>query len=283
LASAASELRSEATNHSLAIAVCDVRSRGACDELIREVTARNGPIDILINNAGVIEVGPLVVQTHDDFREAMDTHFWGPLHTTSAALPGMRARRRGHIVNVSSVGGTIGVPHLAPYSASKFAQIGYTQALAAEAKAYGIAVTSVVPGLMRTGSPDHAIFKGRHRAEYAWFTLSDANPLLSTSADAAARRIMRAIRRRQHNVTIGWTAKAAQVATALLPETTTRLLAVAARLLPTAGPNQTHRYSGAESHSKWTENPLTALNSLAQDDLNQTPLPGGKRANDANG
>jgi hypothetical protein len=135
---------------------------------------------------------------------------------------------------------------------------------------------------MRTGSPDHAIFKGRHRAEYAWFTLSDANPLLSTSADAAARRIMRAIRHRQHNVTIGWTAKAAQVAAALLPETTTRLLAVAARLLPTAGPNQTQRYSGAESHSKWTENPLTALNSLAQDDLNQTPLPGGKRANDAN-
>lgn len=263
---------------SLAVRVCDVRSQAACDELVRDVIERRGSVDILINNAGVIEVGPLAAQTVDDFREAMDTHFWGVLFMTLAVLPAMRARRSGQIVNIASVGGVVGVPHLAPYAASKFAQIGLTQAIAAEAKADGVTLTSIIPGLMQTGSPDHAIFKGRNRAEYAWFTLSDANPLLSTSARSAVERILRAIRRREAVATIGWSAAAAKSINALFPRTTARLVAFAASLLPdlegaNAADARAGRVDGAASHSAWTENPLTALNARAAERTNQLPLP----------
>ncbi len=248
---------------------CDVRDEAACRAFLAAAVEHAGPIDILINNAGVIEVGPFADQTLADYREAMDTHFWAQLYTMLAVLPAMRARRSGQIVNIASVGGVIGVPHLAPYSASKFAQVGLTQALAAEVAADGVTITSVQPGLMITGSPGHAIFKGRRRSEYAWFTLSDANPLLAVSVDAAARTIVAAIRQRRYQVTIGWTAQCARLANALLPQTTTRALALAARLLPAAGGDGTERHTGVESRSAWTENPLTALNTRAEAETNQ--------------
>ncbi len=253
----------------LAAEVCDVRDRAACDRLIRASEERFGAIDVLINNAGVIEVGPIEDQTVVDFRTAMETHFWAPLYTMLAVLPSMRSRRNGWIANVASVGGVMAVPHLAPYSASKFAQVGLTQAFAAEVAGDGVKITSVIPGLMLTGSPDHALFKGRHRAEYAWFTLSDANPLLATPADIAARRIMRAIRRGDAQVVIGPTAQLARTVNALLPNTTARLLAVAARLLPASGGVESARRTGEQSHSGWTQNPLTALNRIAMDEANQ--------------
>ena len=254
--------------------VCDVRDRAQCERFIADSLERHGSLDILINNAGVIEVGPLVEQTIDDYREAMDTHFWGPFHTTSAVLPTMRARGHGSIVNIASVGGVIGVPHLAPYCASKFAQVGFSQALAAEAGADGVCVTSVTPGLMITGSPDHAIFKGRNQAEYAWFTLSDANPLIAVPVDRAARAILRGIRLGRNQVTIGWTAHLVRIVNALFPNTTTTLLGLAARLLPAAGGIGTQRRTGQESRSAWTQNPLTALNARAKRRTNnETPPP----------
>jgi short-subunit dehydrogenase len=268
LEAAVQKLRSN--GGSIAGVTADVRERTDCDRLIAFATDNNGPIDVLINVAGVIEVGPFSVQTIDDFREAMDTHFWGPLHTTLAVLPGMRERGCGHIANVASIGGLVGVPHLAPYSASKFAQVGLTQALRAELATEGVNVTSIIPGLMITGSPDHAIFKGRNRAEYAWFTLSDANPLLSVSADTAAQRILRAIRKNEAQVVIGATAKLAQLLNALFPQTTAALLAFAARLLPGPGGIGTDRRTGAQSHSAWTQNPLTWLNRAAAQRNNQT-------------
>ncbi|MFN2460350.1 MAG: SDR family NAD(P)-dependent oxidoreductase [Candidatus Velthaea sp.] len=237
--------------------ICDVRDRLQCEALVREVEARGGPLDILINNAGTIEVGPLADQTVDDFREAMDTHFWGPLYLMLAVLPGMRARRGGRIVNIASVGGLVGVPHLAPYCASKFAQVGLTQAVAAEAAADGVQITSVCPGLMYTGSPDHAFFKGRYRAEYAWFAISDANPMLSVSPEAAVRRILRAIRRGEAQALIGTLPKVAKTLNALFPETTSRLLALSARMLPPSGGVGTERRSGADSHSAVAPSILT--------------------------
>jgi NAD(P)-dependent dehydrogenase (short-subunit alcohol dehydrogenase family) len=271
LQSAAAQLG--AVGDSLTVVQADVRERADCERLIATAVQQNGPVDVLINNAGVIEVGPFSVQTVDDYREAMDTHFWGPLYTMLAALPAMRARHSGQIVNVASIGGVVGVPHLAPYSASKFAQIGLTQALGAELAADGIRMTSIVPGLMITGSPEHAVFRGRNRAEYAWFTLSDANPLISVSADAAARRILQAIRRGKAQAVIGPTAKGAQVLNALLPQTTTALLRFAGGLLPAAGGIGTERRTGAQSHSAWTQNPLTWLNRSAAERNNQSAHP----------
>src|SRR5438105_11734706 len=104
--------------------VCDIGNREAAQTLVREVIARTGRIDVLINNAGVIQVGPLEHMQRGDFEEAMAVHFWGPLHTMLAAIPEMKRQGGGRIVNISSIGGKIGVPHLAPYCASKFALTG---------------------------------------------------------------------------------------------------------------------------------------------------------------
>ena len=84
----------------------------------------------------------------------------------------MRARGEGTLAFITSIGGKIGVPHLAPYSSAKFAEVGFAQALRAEVAKDGVHVLTVVPGLMRTGSPTHAQFGGDAEKEYAWFTAS---------------------------------------------------------------------------------------------------------------
>src|SRR5262249_21748751 len=157
---------------------CDVTDRKQADALVATVLARWRPIDVLVNNAGTICVGPQETMTEEDYREAMQTNFWGPLHMIEAVLPGMRQRRSGRIVNIASIGGKVSVPHLLPYSASKFALVGLSEGLRAELAKDGILVTTVCPGLMRTGSPRNATFKGQNTAEYAWFSISDSLPLL---------------------------------------------------------------------------------------------------------
>src|SRR5262249_8631682 len=174
---------------------CDVTDRDAVSRMVQDVTDRLGNIDALINNAGTIAVGPIETMDVDDFSRAMNVNFWGPLYATFAVLPGMRRRRSGRILNVASIGGKISVPHLLPYSASKFALVGFSEGLRAELRADGIEVTTVCPGLMRTGSPRHALFKGQHRKEYAWFSISDALPGLSMDADRAAMEIVEALKR----------------------------------------------------------------------------------------
>src|SRR5262249_20426391 len=159
---------------------------------VQHVKEALGPVDVLINNAGVIQVGPMEVQTPEDYEVALRTHFWGPLHMTLAVLPHMKARRSGRIVNISSIGGKITAPHLLPYCASKFALTGLSEGMRAELMKDGIQVTTVCPGMIRTGSPYNALFKGRNRAEFAWFTILDSLPVISMSANRAARIILRA-------------------------------------------------------------------------------------------
>src|SRR6185503_4123757 len=119
-----------------------------------------------------------------------------------AVLPEMRARREGRIVNITSIGGKISVPHLLPYSASKFALVGLSEGLRAELAKDGIVVTTICPGLMRTGSPRNATFKGQHRAEYAWFSIGDSLPVTAMSADRAARQILTACKRGEAEVVL---------------------------------------------------------------------------------
>ena len=243
---------------------CDVRNQAHAEALIAQVEARHGRVDVLVNDAGVIEVGSVWDQSLEDFRESVETHIFGPLHTMRAVLPSMRARGDGRIVNVASIGGLVGTPHLAPYSAGKFGLVGLSQAYAAEVAHDGITVTCVCPGLMRTGSPDHAIFKGRTRAEYAWFTLSDSNPLLSASTRHAVVTIVHAIARRKPFVTITPLARAAQIVNAVAPATTTRLLGLVARMLPPPLNDETVRREGAQSHSPLAPSILTALDRIAK-------------------
>src|SRR5205085_666780 len=181
---------------------CDVTERAQVKELVEVVTRHFGGVDVLVNNAGVIQVGPVEVMTLEDFEQAMAVHFWGPLYATLCVLPQMRERRDGRIVNISSIGGKIGVPHLVPYSASKFALAGLSDGLRAELAKDNILVTTVCPGLMRTGSPRNATFKGRHRAEYAWFAISDALPVTSIQAERAAGQIVAACKRGQAELVI---------------------------------------------------------------------------------
>src|SRR5207248_3538573 len=105
-----------------------------------------------------------------------------------------RGGRGGRIANVTSIGGKVAVPHLLPYACAKFAAVAYSEGLRAELAGEGIAVTTIVPGLMRTGSFLHASFRGDTEREYALFSLLANAPLASMDAERAARRIVRATR-----------------------------------------------------------------------------------------
>ncbi|MDQ3742929.1 MAG: SDR family NAD(P)-dependent oxidoreductase [Acidobacteriota bacterium] len=242
---------------------CDVTDRAQVKELVAVVTHHFGSVDVLVNNAGVIQVGPLEVMTLEDFEQAMAVHFWGPLYATLCVLPQMRERREGRIVNISSIGGKIGVPHLVPYSASKFALTGLSDGLRAELAKENILVTTVCPGLMRTGSPRNATFKGRHRAEYAWFAISDSLPVTSIQAERAARQIVAACKRGQAELVITTQAVMAVKFRALFPEATADLLALVNRLLPGPGGIGRRKARGRESESTLAPSILTTLTDWA--------------------
>jgi NAD(P)-dependent dehydrogenase (short-subunit alcohol dehydrogenase family) len=243
---------------------CDVRDRTEVSEMVRAVEERFGGIDVLVNNAGVIQMGPMEVMTHVDFEKAMAAHFWAPLNTMMAVIPGMKARKSGRIVNISSIGGKVSVPHLVPYCASKFALTGLSRGLRAELLKDGIAVTTICPGLMRTGSPRNAGFKGKHRYEYAWFSISDASPLISVSAENAARQIVRACQRGRAELVISVPAKVAVLFDTLFPELTTDIFALANKfLLPAAGGIGEREAKGKESSSALSPSVLTTLNERA--------------------
>ena len=243
---------------------CDVRRRAEVRHAVDMVLDRWRTIDILINNAGVIQVGPLEHMTREDFENAMATHFWGPLQLMQECIPVMRRRSFGRIVNISSIGGKIEVPHLAPYCASKFALTGLSDAVRAELNQYGIRVTTVNPGLMRTGSPRNANMKGQHESEYAWFAIADALPGISVSAESAARRIIEACRFGDSDLTIGPQARAATWANAIAPGIVAAGMMLATRFLPgPTGSEGDRQKRGWESQSRWAPSIVTHLGDRA--------------------
>src|SRR5690606_5069741 len=137
--------------------VCDVSDRDRVQDMVDRVSDRFGRIDILVNNAGIIQVGPMATMTWEDYEQALAVSFWGSVNCTLAVLPQMRVRREGRIVNIPSSGAKIAIPHLLPYSAAKFALRGFSEGARAELAKDGIVVTTIVPGLMWTGSPVNAL------------------------------------------------------------------------------------------------------------------------------
>jgi short-subunit dehydrogenase len=210
----------------------DVTDAEGMAGLVADVEENLGPVDVLVNNAGIIQVGPVEAMTLDDYRRAMDVMFWGALHAAEAVLPRMRSRRRGTIVNVTSIGAAVGIPHLAPYDAAKFALRGWSEALGAEQARHGIAVVTIVPGLMRTGSFGHALVKGRRYVEASLFSLLSSLPLLTVSAERAAERIVLAIERGERFVVVGLPARALRIVHSLLPGAVVRGLGLVNQLLP---------------------------------------------------
>lgn len=227
---------------------CDVRHEAEVNNFVQQVESRFGRVDVLVNNAGVIQAGPLENQTLEDFREAMDTHYWGPLYMTLAVLPGMKKRREGRIVNIASIGGKVSVPHMIPYSGSKFALVGLSEGLRAELSDYNIPVTTINPWLMRTGSVGHAIVKGKHEDEYAWFATIGAFPLISMSAEKSAKKIVGACRRGDAELTLGVYGKLAKLVHGISPGFMTEYFALMDKILPEPG-SSNERATGEESKS----------------------------------
>lgn len=216
--------------------VCDVTDHAAVKRCIQHTVDRFGSLDVLVNNAGVIQVGPLATMTEQDFRDAMEINFWGPFHATFEALPFLKKSHQGRIVNISSIGGKLAMPHLLPYTASKFALTGLSEGMRAELLEDGVKVTTVCPGLMRTGSPRNATFKGTKAAsEYEWFSVGDSLPLFTLSAHRAARLIVQACRRGESEVVLAWYAKLATYAHGLFPGLTSSILGAVSSLLPHHG------------------------------------------------
>src|SRR5215212_4676849 len=212
---------------------CDVSDQSQVATMVETVTQHYGRIDILVNNAGIMLVAPVETLTSSDFERVMAINFWGVLNPTLAVLPGMRARGAGRIVNITSIGGKIAVPHLLPYSCAKFAAVGLSEGLRAELADTGISVTTVVPGLMRTGCHLNAEFGGEQEAEYRWFALGASAPYpVAIGADRAARLIVRAAKRGQAECTYPLSAVIAARLNGLLPGATTNALAVVDRFLP---------------------------------------------------
>jgi NAD(P)-dependent dehydrogenase (short-subunit alcohol dehydrogenase family) len=211
---------------------CDVGDNAQVETLIQEVTQQLGSIDILVNNAGVIQVGPVQKMTPQDFHDMMNSSFFGEIHCTLAVLPQMLERKSGRIVNITSIGGKVSVPHLLPYSAAKFACVGFSEGLRAELANTGITVTTIIPGLMRTGSYLQALFKGRQAEEFVWFSLGDNAPIISMDAVRAAKQIVTATRHGEAERILTMPAIMLDMVHRMFPRLTLRILSLVNRFLP---------------------------------------------------
>lgn len=252
---------------------CDLRYRDQVRSFLDEVRRDLGSIDVLINNAGIISVGPIETMKLEDFYDAMAINYFAALHTILEVLPEMQHRRQGRIVNVTSIGGKISVPHLLPYSGSKFALVGLSEGLRAELAKDGIVVTTVCPFLMRTGSPRNASFKGQHRAEYAWFALSDSIPGIAMDAERAARKILNACRYGDAEVILSLPGKLAALVNGIAPGLVSDINGWVNRLLPGPGGIGAQSALGWQSESKVAPSWMTELSERAARDNNEMGLP----------
>ena len=230
---------------------CDVSDRQQVERLVHDVTGRFGHVDVLVNNAGIIQVGPIRTMTIQDYDDAVGAMLWGVLYPILAVLPQMLERRSGRIVNITSVGGKVSVPHLLPYNCAKFAAVGLSEGLRAELADHNISVTTIVPGLMRTGSFLNALFKGNQKGEFTWFSLGSSLPFISMDAERAARQIVTATKRGESEIILSIPANVLARFHGLFPGITADLLATVDRiLLPKADGAGTAAARGMDVHGQ---------------------------------
>jgi short-subunit dehydrogenase len=247
----------------------DVSDEGHVTAAVKDVIRHFGRLDVLINNAGIIQVGPQETMEIADYEKAMQTNFWAPLYAIRAAVPHFIEMGEGRIVNITSIGGKIAVPHLLPYTASKFAAVGLSEGMMAELKKHNIHVTTVVPNLMRTGSPRNIDVKGNHEAEYAWFKLSDSSPLISQSAESAAREIIHALEYGETEAILSLSGKMATVIKGIAPGWVNAVMSIANSLLPNPASVNHETKKGYESESKITRGKLAARTDKAAAENNE--------------
>lgn len=234
VARAARDVAAHAPQGAVLAAVCDASNEEAVGRFVSDVQARFGVIDILVTCAATIQVGPAEVMSKADYEESMTQIFWTAYIPTMAVLPEMRANRRGDIVHVTSFGGKVPAPHLLPYSTAKFAATGFSSGLRSELAKDGVRVTTIAPGLLRTGAHANVPFKGQQEKEYAWFAFGATMPFVSLSSEAAARRIVAAIEHGDAEPVMSVGTRLATIFAAVAPGLTSRLLAMANARLPSA-------------------------------------------------
>ncbi|WP_158615442.1 SDR family oxidoreductase [Acidipila sp. EB88] len=260
--------RGAAREQDLLVWPCDLRENEQVVELVRHVEQQWGQIDILVNNAGVISVGPVESQPLEAFEDAIRSNYFSMVHASLAVLPGMLGRGEGAIVNIASIGGKVAVPHLLPYSGSKFAAVGFSQGLHAEVRARGVRVTTVTPGLLRTGSPRNAPVVGKREEEFRWFNLGDSVPGSSRDAYAAAGRVLRAVESAETELSITPQAAVAARLAQALPEVTALVCSLVNRALPAPDLSQKTPMPGRTADGKDLSS-LTGLGRRAEQQWNE--------------
>ncbi len=214
---------------------CDVSNPDQVKAFLELVLDSYGEVDILVNNAAQCYVGPASELDALDMQLALQNIFWGQFHWTMAVLPRMRARRFGRIVNITSLGGKLPIPHQAAYVAAKHAATGWSETLAAELEHEGIVVSTITPPPLRNGAPLHAHYNGSREREFTWFASALTSPLSATSADRVAGVVVEAIARGQHERAVSPLSWLVARAHGLAPNLVGTGLRWIARRMPPAG------------------------------------------------
>jgi short-subunit dehydrogenase len=248
---------------------CDITDENQLSAAFEKTISRFGDIDVLINNAGSILVGPFESMLMEDFEAQMKLHLYANISATQKILPVFRRKRDGRIINICSMGGKVAVPHMLPYDSSKFALAGFSQGIAAELAKENIAVTTVYPTLMRTGSPIQAVFKGDAKKEFAWFANADVFPGFSMAAEEAADKIIEASRERKSEFYPSLIGKFRMTVGHFFPELMIFMMGVMNRLMPN-GKSYLYR-TGAQclADDSYLTSGLRQSASRAEGELNQ--------------
>lgn len=241
--------------------VCDVRDRDSVRRLVEDVEASVGPIEVVLTVAGIMRVGPMEAMTFEDFEAAIDTMTWGPINVALTVLPHMRARGHGRIGTITSVGGMVSPPHILPYATAKFGAVGFSDGLAAALQGTGVTATTIVPGLMRTGSHELATFVGDAEKEFAWFGPAASLPLVTVDAERAVRRMVSGTLRGKPMVIISPLTWVGVRVRGLMPATTTRVMGLANRLLPGMPEDASRTLKGWEAQDRLDSNLVNRLTS----------------------
>ena len=230
--------------------VCDVSDADRVTALVEQLERETGPVEVAIVVAGVIQVGPLTSVTRSHFSEAINIMLWGPINVALALLPAMRERGRGRIGIITSIGGVIAVPHLLPYSTAKFGAVGFASGLRSELSGSGITATTVVPGLMRTGSHFRAKFVGDQGLEFGWFSLGATLPLVAMDAERAASWIVAGVLAGRAYVLLSPITQIGIRVKGLAPGLTTLAVGLAGRLLPNGPGTSTETIEGYQARQR---------------------------------
>ena len=245
----------------------DVTDPAQVEQAFSTMIRRFGRIDVVINNAGQVLSAPFDDTTREDFAAMLDVHFWGTLNVSRAALPHLARHGEGRIINICSIGGRVPVPHLSAYCASKYAQAGLSAVMAQELRSKGIRVTTVLPGLMRTGSHLQAWFKGERPTEFALFSLIGGAPMTSMSAERAAKLILAASARGQSDAVIPFTYRQISRIYSLVPNLSIAALAAVNAAMP--GPRTRVATQGKHMELPTLVKGVAAMNERAADKNNQ--------------